>query len=302
MSKLLHIFHSQTCLSARYPDSKRLTTVDQPLAFDEYHTSLGDMPSRDIISVAKKFNQINFIPDRFDQASPESDEIFVLLTYLSHQHTVSNFYPTHLTEFIDSGLDLTCPKEPTVWVFGCSHSHGVGLKSQEHRYGNIVAESLGLAQKHITKGGSSLWWSLRHLINSEFNPNDIVIWQLTTPGRLTAYLNNQPHEIHLNRPHNVHLTEFYTDQQVFFHHFSLVNYGVRYLRARKIKFVLTSILGYDASYYQYLKEYASYPEYCYSPNFVVDHELDKIHAGPLSHKLLAQDIVNHVYYLNEQSI
>jgi hypothetical protein len=289
-------------MSAIYPNSKLLTTVDDPLTFNEYHTSLGDMAAREISSIAKKFDQVNFVSDGFDTLSVEFNEIFVLLNSLHHTCVVSNFCPNKVTGFTDSHLDLSCSKEPTVWVFGCSHSHGVGLESHDHRYGNIIANSLGLSHRHITKGGSSLWWSLRHLINSEFAPNDIVIWQFTTPGRLSAYINNRPQEIHLNLSQNVRLTEFYTDPQIFFHHFNLINYGVKYLRAKNIKFALTSVLGNDTSYYQYLREYTAYPEYCYSPNAIIDYGADGVHAGPLSHKLLAQDILDRIYYLNDQSI
>ena len=299
MTKVLHVFYSKADIAARYPNSKLLSSVNCPLEFGEYHTSLGDLAPRDIITVAKKFNQINFVPDNFDFLSPECNEILVLLNSLQHSCIVSNFTPSKLTNFVDANLDLSRPTKPTVWIFGCSHSHGVGLRDNKQRYGNIIANSLGMDHRHITKGGSSLWWSLRHLINSEFNPTDIVVWQLTTPGRLSTYTNNQLLEIHLNQPHTVHLTEFYTDAQIFFHRFSLINYGVRSLRAKKVKFVLTSILGTGATYYQYLKEYTSYPEYCYSPDFRVDFGTDGLHAGPLSHKLLAQDILDRVYYLNE---
>ena len=73
MTKVLHIFYSQTDMSAIYPESKLLHSKDQQLSFSEYHVSLGDVSARDIISIAKKFDQINFVADGFTKESNESN-------------------------------------------------------------------------------------------------------------------------------------------------------------------------------------------------------------------------------------
>ena len=46
--------------------------------------------------------------------------------------------------------------------------------------------------------------------------------------------------------------------------------------------------------YDYLLEYSKYPEYCHTPGCNIDFAIDRAHAGPLSHKAIAQRLLDHV--------
>jgi len=285
VSKTLYITNPNFNFSKINKNSLLLTNLDIPLDHDEYHTSLGDLPAESILSIINKFSLVTFIPDLFIIDSDIYSETIFLLTYISHRVPVNNLIKSNVQTF--TNLDVSNrPNKPVLWVFGCSHSHGVGLLKGELRYSDIISDTLGLPLYSITKPGSSLHWSLRHLTNANIFKNDLVIWQITTPERVSIYKNNV-REIMLANTSDKHLLEVYSDEQIDFNHLTLLNFGTRYLRSKKIKFLMTSI-GRRPS------EYAKYPEYCYVPNLYIDRGADRSHAGPLSHKKLASALLDRV--------
>lgn len=284
-------------MSTVLPTSTLLASAHQPLDKSEYHTSLWDLSAEDIISVCHIFDEVELVDQDFDYSSSLWMETKSLLNYLSHSVTVKNFNresPKNFTEF-NSNANGTAER---LWVFGCSHSHGAGLDHEDEKFGNIISARLGIPVTFVTRPGSSLQWSLRHLINTKFGPKDIVIWQLTTPDRVTLYHNNT-NEVMLSRSTNRELISVFDDQQIFFHHCSLLNYGTQYLRATNTNFVLTSILDQQKLFYEYIDEYTRYPEYCYIPNPKLDIGNDGKHLGPLSHQLIANRILDRLQYKDE---
>jgi len=296
-NKILNITCSTFDVSDTIPNSILVTNVNQDLSGDEYHTSLGDLTPSEIIKVVPAFNEIKFYPNGFDQTSSVYFETVILLTSLSHRIKVSNFDAGIVKNFTDIDVVSRDP-EPTLWVFGCSHSHGVGLTLPEQRYSNILQKHLGLPLKSITMPGSSIQWSFRHLINANIQPGDTVIWQLTTPDRLT-WADPSPTEIMLSKTKKKDLVNVWNDSQSLFHTLSILNAGVQYLRSKSVKFAITSILNLQSLFYQYLVEYVKYPEFCYTPDWLKDLGTDNLHAGPLSHQALAQALVDHLQYYNE---
>lgn len=276
-------------------NSVLLDVVTDQLPNLEYHTTLGDMSAADIITISNQFNLINFIPINFSIDEPMYHETILLLSYLQHRMTVINLVNTPITTFVDN-IDIKSRyTDPTMWVFGCSHSHGVGLSSEKLRYSNILSHQLNMPLISITKPGSSTRWSLRHLINANLQHLDLVIWQITTPNRISL-AGDFPTELLLSNTPSRALLEVYNDDQLYFDHLSLINYGVQYLRALGINFIITSIENNSTLFYDYKKEYVKYKEYCYSPGFNVDLGNDHLHFGELSHKNLALSIQDHIHY------
>ena len=294
MAKTLHIIEPTFDFSVVNKTSTLLTSVDVLLESNEYHTSLGDMSSADIIKISKNFSTINFVDKKFDQTSDIYNETVILLNSLSWSTHVTNFTVGLPISFADTRVNNR-PNKPTLWVFGCSHSHGVGLLPNEKKFGEIVAESLNLPITLISKPGSSLSWSTRNLIAADIKPNDVVIWQLTTPHRISQYNGINTTEIMLAHSNDRHLLEVYDDNQIFFNHINLLNFGVQYLRRMGVKFVIVSILPkLENFFYEYLIEYSKYSEYCYTPGCQLDLGSDQVHSGPLSHKALAQRLLDHI--------
>jgi hypothetical protein len=295
-NKILHIIAPTFNFNTINSNSVLLTSSDQSLDCDEYHTSLSDMTPRDIIKISNYFSTINYVKNEFDESTDTYKETAVLLNYLSSINCVTNFKVLSRVLFTD--VDVTSRTDnPTLWVFGCSHAHGWGLLPTEKNFAQLMSESLGLPLNQITKPGSSLHWSLRHLLAANVRQDDLVVWQLTTPSRLSAYTNNQVDEILLSRTTNRHLLEVFHDEQLFFNQITLFNFGVSYLKQLGAKFVITSIFPKTENMYDYLNEYSKQAEYCYIPEYQIDVASDLQHVGPLSHNTIAHCLIDHVQLL-----
>lgn len=292
--RILYLTESTFNFSQVKLESTLLTKVQEDLPEGIYHTSLGDLSADDIIQLSSQFDKIRFEPTGFDQHSDVYKESLILYRYLSNQHPSDDLKIEQFTDHpgIDDRLD-----QPTLWIFGCSHSYGVGLKTDQPTYGQLLAQQLNMPLKLVARPGSSLHWSYRHLLNSPINQHDIVIWQLTTPGRTSVFNDATVHEIMLNSSKDRKLIDSLTAEQLYFNQMSLLNTGVRFLKAINCKFILTSINDFG-SYYDYVLEYVKYPEYCANYGLQLDTGTDGIHAGPLSHQAIAQCVLNRVQYMN----
>lgn len=198
-------------------------------------------------------------------------------------------------------LDITTREDkPTLWVFGCSHSFGIGLRKDEKNYGTLLSEKLNIPLKLVARSGTSTHFSLRHLVNANINEHDIVVWQLTNAGRFSYKEQNIVAEILLSSRPKQKFIDFFTDDQMYFQQLSFLNIGVNYLRARKVKFVITSNdSNFSTNSNTLIDEYIKYPEYCYTPNFQIDKGTDNLHAGPVSHQNISNFLYNHIQYIYE---
>jgi len=292
MLKTLYIFEPTVNFNLIESSSILLTRCDSELTHNKYHTSLGDMTSQEICSIVDQFDLISFVEDGFNKSSTIYKETLLLLNFLQHRHTVVNFTKDNVINFINADEITQRPTSPVLWVFGCSHSHGEGLDSFEQCYSSILSKELNLPLKSITKSGSSLGWSFRHMMQANIQPDDLVIWQLTTPERFTKATNftGEYKEILLK---NASMEEvlFWSDLQLFYNHINYLNIGLKFLRNLKVKSIITSLDNISNLYYQCLMEYTKHPEYCYLPGYNVDIGNDNIHFGPLSHQNLANGIL-----------
>ena len=71
----------------------------------------------------------------------------------------------------------------TLYIAGCSVSHGSGIKDHE-RYGEILAEKLGLPCIFLAMPGSSIAWQSDRILQADIRSNDIVVWGLTNFARV----------------------------------------------------------------------------------------------------------------------
>lgn len=195
-----------------------------------------------------------------------------------------------------TSLDITTRSQtPTLWVFGCSHSYGVGLRPGEKNYGALLADQLDMPLKLVAKPGSSTQFSLRHLINADIQADDIVVWQLSTAERCSYRRGELVNEIMIaTQPPGSIFLDFFTDDQIFFHHVSLLNMGAMYLRAKKVNFAFISIFSGLKTTELLHTEYQKYPEYCNTNNYEVDKGTDRLHTGPRSHQNISNSLYNHI--------
>jgi len=251
------------------------------------------MPAQEIIDISKLFSSVTFVDNGFNTTSEIYKESIILLNVLRHKTAVFGYEFATSKTFLDKDV-TTRPDGPVLWVFGCSHGHGVGLKEHEETFGQIVANSMQLPLMKITKPGSSLNWSFRHLINANIRPGDRVIWQITTTGRLSLNDGKKVTEVLLAHTKNRSLLDVNNDDQLFFNQICLLNAGICYLRGIHSQFLFLDIVDRRHDLREYILEYAKHPEYCYKPNIYIDLGTDGLHAGPLSHNAIALSLLSRV--------
>jgi hypothetical protein len=191
---------------------------------------------------------------------------------------------------------------PTVWVFGCSVAHGIGLDNpQTQVFGQLVADSLGMNYQAVTRPGSSAHWSLTHLLHANINPDDLIVWSVTYPERFRwAKSYDQIDDHGVNRALMIkpeHL-RWFTDSQLYFLHQDIINTGVRYLTATQSRFVFTTFI--EASPYKDLieKNLTNYKQWCQIGGWNdYDFGNDQRHPGPIGHQEFAKSIINHTKLL-----
>lgn len=295
MSKILYLTDPTFDFSKVCETSVLLDQVKQNLPDGVYHTSLGDLRVDQIIKMSPEFGEFRLELQGFDRDSLIFYETQSVFQYLNKTELQINLPIQRFTDHTEIDTRLECPM---LWVFGCSHSHGVGLKVSEKNYGQCLSEELDLPLRLITKPGSSLAWSYRHLLNSCIKQQDTVVWQLTSPERLSSFNGKHVEEIVLSSSKDRKLIDSISDSQIYFNHLSMLNTGVRYLQSINCRFVIITIMSLGKNY-NYLSEYIKYSEFCSTYGSFLDHGSDGKHAGPLSHKSLAQRIYNHLQLRND---
>ena len=261
----------------------------------QYHTSLADLTAEQVIALAPQFDLIELLSEHHDQQSALYRETLILLHYLSHRIKVLGL-PHHDAKRFVSGVNLNrSSDQPLLWVFGCSHTHGVGLPDQNQRYANQMARLLDLPVRVIAQPGASIDWTLRHLISSRISPQDTVVWQLTTATRFSKLkqFDGQCREFLLKDGDRTDVL-YWTDEQLYLKQLSCLAMGMSLLRTIGCKSILTSLNGQSNLDYYLMIEYAKYPEYCYLPNMVVDLGTDNLHFGPRTHDRIAMGLIQHL--------
>jgi len=288
MDKILYLVSPTVDFNSVKPESVFLNSTSACNNSKYFHTSLHDMPVEKILLLAPEFDKIDIWVPGFDINSDVYKETLLLHSYLS-SHITKDAEKTFLT-------DIKCQERyhsRCVWVFGCSHSYGVGLESDESNYGELLAKSLDLPLRLVAKPGSSLQWSTRHLFSSAIESQDIVIWQITSPDRVTRFDGTKVQELQLTQCKDRSIIDSLPDTQIYFEHFSLIDYGVRYLKSIGCTFRLISFIG-KRNYHEldYLSRYMNYKEYCPTTDLFVDCGTDRLHPGPITHKNLALRLVD----------
>lgn len=293
--KILHLISPVTDLSKIYPDALLLTSCQENLLPGIYYTSLHDLRPEEIIRISIQFDEIKLGTNGFSQLQDLYHSTVELYNFISVYSKKKN--KLEFNQFTDSEEIKTREDLPTLWVFGCSHSAGVGLKDHESSYGQIISKNLKIPLKLIAKGGSSLSWAHRHLFNCPIQSRDIVLWQITSAARLSVCHDNRVSEIMMNTTKNRSILDFMTDEQMYFTHFSLINTGYRFLERIGCTFLMTSAIPFNYENSSYLAEYNKYSKYLGNWDFV-DYGTDGRHGGQLTHFTIAHRILDKLQYID----
>lgn len=291
MSKILYLCDPAYDFSSVWPQSKMITSADHTLSGNQFYTSIYDISTEVLLREAINFDEILIWEPGFDKRSTVYKDTKTLHSFLTKHNKPIN----PQTKFISNILDHDRDDNGLLWVFGCSHSAGVGLIPGQFTYGKLLSDYISLPLRLVAQSGSSLHWSIRHLFAAAVKPQDTVIWQITSPGRMTRFDGDRVNELVLANSTDRSLIDSLSDWQTYFDHFTLINFGVKYLRSIGCNFAMISMMGKRSDHdLQYLSGYITYQEYCPVTDIFIDHGTDGLHPGPNTHKNLALRLIDHL--------
>lgn len=179
---------------------------------------------------------------------------------------------------------------PTIYVAGCSISHGVGVKDTE-RYGEIVASNLGMQSCFLTDPGSSIEWAGDQILRSDIQSDDIVIWGLTSEYRACEW-DTEKHKIkHINN-YNFEGSEsgsiaLISEENRLYKALTVVHQVNNFCNKIGVQLICFPIISSEA-----LKLYLSGLENFYDMPYKrnVDLGSDNVHPGPKQHQYWAKKL------------
>lgn len=282
------------------------------------YTSLGDFPGdiAVVYDILLKADTIFYCPpeqwsdnkllDLADPGSSIQGLTEILLSLLPDSVTINNF----VASWIDPNplVDSRKTQSNQIWVAGCSVSHGTGVAADE-KYGSLISKTLNLPCSFLTRDGSSIDWAADQILRSDIKENDLVIWGITSPERLTYIHNNQllkglgVNAYRVNPEYKKIVSpEILYSQQTIYRHFYALQQVINFCNKVNAKLFLVGILFGSYSFLSFLKSQKNYIHIPYriivsssdiSIEFI-DTGTDHTHPGPLQHKQYKDIILQHI--------
>jgi len=167
-----------------------------------YFTSIADVGGLENFStVLRQADKIIYAPpsewsdqkkknSKMKQWTEDYLSVFVLRCH------VENFSVNlkHDSSVILSLADTRKTRQAQLWIVGGSTSHGVGVDNAT-RYGQLLADRLGLQVSFLTCRGSSIIWAADQILRSDIQNGDTVVWGLTSINRTPYYIDNKLYQI-----------------------------------------------------------------------------------------------------------
>lgn len=282
------------------------------------YTSLGDLPSdlKIVYDILSSADVIFYCPptqwsdqksvDIVDPGSSIQGLTEILLALLPSSVQINNFVATYKDPA--PIVDTRKTQSKQIWVAGCSISHGVGVEADE-KYGSLISKQLNLPCSFLTRIGSSIEWAADQILRSDIKKNDLVIWGVTSPERLTYIHNNQLLEgltikSYDTRPEYKKIVppeNLYSHQTIYKHLYAL-HQVINFCRKARAKLFLVGILSGSNSFLPFLKSQKNYIHIPYKYTFdkssmlisFIDTGTDNDHPGPRQHSQYKDIILQHI--------
>lgn len=297
-------------LNAFLLNSKNLSYVFDNLDKDStVYTSLGDLPKD--ISVLYKIcsiaTDVFYVPPKVwsDKRSLESNssdldciqsltEHILLLSLLNANANIHGLKIKNLEHPVPL-VDLRKSNKQQLWIAGDSISHGLGVEKHQ-RYGQLLADSLGLESNFLTRPASAIDWASDQILRSDIRENDIVIFGITFPQRITYVYNNRLLSITPNTSYpfdpkiNAIVSEnMLLNENTFYNHQLSIERAINFCNKINAKLLLIGLMN-DINLLRYLynkKNFFNYPhEFTKScSRKFVDYGADNHHPGVIQHQL-----------------
>lgn len=209
-SKLVELAKKYNPLAFLLEKSNYTSIIDNKDKDLVFYTSIEDLVDVDVFyqvvqSCSKIFYQR---PDTVDNNTSihkidfRKDTISVIeyiLFKIAKEIDVVGLKNLHYNEnSIRNLVDTRKVNSKQLWVAGCSHTYGVGVE-KNIRYGQLLADKLRMSVSFLAEPASSISWAADQILRSDINENDIVVWGLTSPYRLTFW-EDQTFHINIHSP------------------------------------------------------------------------------------------------------
>lgn len=192
----------------------------------------------------------------------------------------------------------------TLWVAGCSWSAATGVEPHE-RWGRFVADHFGREEVNLAVVGGSFWDAQDQLLRADIKEGDLVVWGLTSVGRIEAIKQNKLCSHPFQQSYDF---DYYKKGYLF----SNTQYATTIRQVQqviscmeKIKAKLYMINFLEHSWIRFmLKNNKNFldlrPEFDDNQyKFIMtDYGTDGVHPGPKQHQKYAEKIINFIKETN----
>jgi hypothetical protein len=299
------------------PDAKLITKENyKNLLPGTYYTSIADVDGLLNLSVVlRSADQIVYAPPPNGIWSDQKNGTSTMQTWTEDylkifrfRTSVKNFSVKEVSNKsnILQLADSRKTDKKQIWISGCSISHGVGVDLNQ-RYGQLLSEDLDLPVSFLTNTGSSVIWAADQLLRSDIQPNDLVVWGLTSVPRVSWFNNNKLNHVtpgmyekipSLDRKFSF---EYFTSEDIMYRTITSMFQVINYCDKIKANLLLVSLMD-DGTLFTYLNDFPNLLQIFNLwgrdfPSKWIDVGTDAMHPGPKSHKFYSDEILNKIKQL-----
>lgn len=286
------------------------------LAPGTYYASLGDFSTyQEFVNILDQANCIVYSPPESwsDQNKQGISHMKTwtehCLFYFNDKKTVTgSLFATQMnTAQILKLADVRKGHDPQVWIVGGSDSHGDGVNCN-HRYGQLIANSLKMPVSFLTETGSSLEWATDQILRSDIRTSDIVIWGTVPVSRFPFYHNNSVMHIGIDhyRKHpefNKQVSIDHLDNQhtLCYRPITCINQVQNICEKLGVQLIIAGLAD-TSEYTPHLLNFKNYVHLTgrfglNSNDIYLDVGKDNIHPGPKMHQWYADQIYQKIQEL-----
>lgn len=287
------------------PNAKLFCDANQIAQANTFYTSLADCRFEDLFFLMEKSSSIHYEPpviwsDKSTNPYSLKYQTEKLLDFFQtcSDKIITGFQKTpYQTECIDHDfLDLTAQRKttsPQLWVSGCSISHGVAIDKKQ-RYGQLIADKLGLEVSWLTHTGSSIQWARDQILRSNIQKDDIVCWGITTTSRFSYYdkkLNHVYAGFYKDNKwlNNIINIEKLDDEDQLYQCVTAIYQVQNFCNKIGAKLYMLDMFSQDENQIKsYCSDLKNFQTVLGKNDFTLDYGSDQMHPGPLQHMMYAQ--------------
>jgi hypothetical protein len=280
-----------------------ITSTEQ--IFDVGHTSIQDMYDfQSLEQVAKNVENIYWAEcnvEEFGTLDNYIDFIFWLKDFNRRYNTVRNFESVVIDPYqINSVYN---PTADHAVFFGCSYTTGTGLSDHDTHYSTLLSNRYKKQVYNLSRPGGSNDLIFNRFVNTQWNPGQIAVVQLTFPFRLyycnenykkynVILSNNNDNAGLKNKIINRSLVEVYQKPWIFSQLLDKITAIDQIAKQNNLKMALWLIdyknpelySVYDQTYFYHMK---SFVPASLMQNYLVDSAEDNVHPGVQSNRIIA---------------